>query len=46
MTTRGIKKRDKFKESKEMSEKEFEKWMDWLDKNEKRLIQEICESLD
>ena len=46
MTTRGIKKRDKFKESEEMSEKEFQKWMDWLDKNEKRLIQEICESLD
>ena len=38
---RGIKKRDRFKESEVMSEKEFQSWMDWLNKNEKNLIDEI-----
>ncbi len=38
---RGIKKRDKFKKSEEMSEKDFQYWKDWLNKNEKRLIEEI-----
>ena len=38
---RGVKKRDRFKKSDEMSEKEFEYWKDWLNKNEKRLIDEI-----
>ena len=40
---RGIKKRDRFKESDEMSEKDFEYWKDWLNKNEKSLIDEIGE---
>ena len=40
---RGIKKRDRFKESDEMSEKDFEYWNDWLNKNEKNLIDEIGE---
>ena len=38
---RGIKKRDRFKESEVMSEEEFQSWMDWLNRNEKRLIDEI-----
>ena len=40
---RGVKKRDRFKESDEVSEREFQYWMDWLNKNEKRLIEEIVE---
>ena len=40
---RGIKKMDRFKESDEMSEKDFEYWKDWLNKNEKSLIDEIGE---
>ena len=38
---RGIKKRDWFKESDEMSEREFHYWIEWLRKNEKSLIDEI-----
>ena len=38
---RGIKKRDRFKESDEMSEKEFQYWIEWLRKNEKSLVDEI-----
>ena len=38
---RGIKKRDLFKKSEEMTEVEFQSWMDWLNKNEKNLIDEI-----
>ena len=43
---RGIKKRDRFKKSDEMSEKEFEYWKDWLNKNEKSLIDEINRVFD
>ena len=43
---RGEKKRDRFKKSDEMSEKEFEYWKDWLNKNEKSLIDEITDYLD
>ncbi len=43
---RGVKKRDRFKKSDEMSEKEFEYWKDWLNQNEKRLIDEISDYLD
>ena len=39
---RGVKKRDRFKESDQMSEKDFQYWKDWLIKNEKRLSEEIC----
>ena len=42
----GIKKRDRFIESDEMSDKEFEYWKDWLNKNEKSLIDEISDYLD
>ena len=38
---RGVKKRDRFKESDEMSEKQFQYWIKWLRRNEKRLIEEI-----
>ena len=38
-------KKDRFKESDEMSEKDFEYWKDWLNKNEKSLIDEIGEVL-
>ena len=40
---RGVKNRDRFKKSDEMSENEFEYWKDWLNKNEKNLIDEIGE---
>ena len=40
---RGIKKRDWFKESDEISEKDLEYWKDWLNKNEKSIIDEIGE---
>ena len=43
---RGVKKRDRFKKSDEMSEKEFEYWKDWLNKNEKSLIDEINRVFD
>ena len=43
---RGVKKRDRFKKSDEMSEKEFEYWKDWLNQNEKRLIDEIIRVFD
>jgi len=43
---RGVKKRDRFKESEVMSEKEFQSWMDWLNKNEKEIIEELSEYLD
>ena len=42
---RGIKKRDRLKESDEMSEKEFQYWIEWLRKNEKSLVDEIGENL-
>ena len=42
---RGIKKRDKFKDSDEMSEKEYQYWIEWLRKNEKSLVDEIGENL-
>ena len=42
---RGIKKRDRFKESDEMSEKEFQYWIEWLRKNEKSLVDEIGDNL-
>ena len=38
---RGIKKRDRFKQSDEMSEKEYQYWIEWLRKNEKSLVDEI-----
>ena len=43
---RGIKKRDRFKQSDEMSENDFEYGKEWLNRNEKRLIDEISEYLD
>ena len=39
-------KRDRFKKSDEMSEKEFEYWKDWLNKKEKSLIDEINRVFD
>ena len=40
---RGKSKRNRFNESDEMSEKEFQYWIEWLRKNEKSLIDEIGE---
>ena len=43
---RGVKKRDRFKESDEMSEKELQYWNEGLNKNEKRLIDEIGDVIE
>ena len=40
---RGIKKRERFKESDEMSERDFQYWIEWLGRNEKSLVDEIGE---
>jgi len=42
---RGKRKRDRFKESDEMSESEFRFWIEWLRKNEKSLVDEVGENL-
>ena len=43
---RGIKKRDRFKESEVMTEEEFQFLVEWLNKNEKRLIDEIGDVIE
>ena len=44
MSSRGQKKNWKYKIK--MSEKEMKYWLDYLKKNEKRLIEECCKVLD
>ena len=38
---RGIKKRDRFKQSDDMSERDVQFWIKWLQRNEKSHIDEI-----
>ncbi len=45
MIYRRIKRRDRFKESDEMSERVSQFWIEWLRMNEKSLVDEIGDNL-